>query len=74
MGVQKMEKVLRKPEVIALTSLSDSTILRMEKSGRFPRRIRLGTGNGSVGWILAEVTAWLEARGAERPAAAATAE
>jgi predicted DNA-binding transcriptional regulator AlpA len=37
--------------------VSNSSLLRWEASGRFPRRIRMaGT---SVAWIAAEVTSWL---------------
>ena len=45
-------------------SVSNSSLLRWESVGRFPRRIRMsGT---SVAWIAAEVTAWLAARAEER--------
>ena len=45
-------------------TVSNSSLLRWEAAGRFPRRIRMaGT---SVAWIAAEVTAWLAARAEER--------
>ena len=44
--------------------VSNSSLLRWEAAGRFPRRIRMaGT---SVAWIKAEVDAWIEARAEER--------
>jgi prophage regulatory protein len=43
---------------------SDMHIWRLEKSGRFPKRIRLGPNR--VGWSAREVAAWIEARKAER--------
>ncbi|PLX37584.1 MAG: hypothetical protein C0606_04645 [Hyphomicrobiales bacterium] len=44
--------------------VNNSSLLRWEAAGRFPRRIRMaGT---SVAWIKAEVDAWLEARAEER--------
>lgn len=58
-------RIIRKPELFSKIGLSDATIWRMEKAGRFPRRINLG-GN-SVGWIDAEITAWLNKKAAERP-------
>ena len=64
MEKQPNDRVLRKPEVFARISLSDATIWRMEKAGRFPKRIRLG-GN-SVGWIESEIKEWLEQRKAAR--------
>lgn len=58
-------RIIRKPELLSIVGLSDATIWRQERDGRFPRRIRLG-GN-SVGWIESEVADWLaermEARG-----------
>lgn len=45
-------------------SVSNSTLLRWEARGRFPRRIRMaGT---SVAWLLSEVEDWVTARAAER--------
>lgn len=44
--------------------VSNSSLLRWEQHGRFPRRIRMaGT---TVAWLKAEVDAWLEARAEER--------
>jgi prophage regulatory protein len=63
MGKTK-ERVVRKPELLAMIGLSDPTIWRMEKDGKFPRRIRLG-GN-SCGWLLSEVMDFLEQKAKER--------
>jgi len=57
-------RIMRKPELLALIGLSDATIWRLEKAGRFPRRIQLG-GN-SVGWFNTDVDAWMDSRAAER--------
>ena len=57
-------KIIRKPELMGRIQLSDPTIWRMEKAGRFPRRIQLG-GN-SVGWFEDEVDQWLSMKAAER--------
>lgn len=58
------ERVIRKPELYARVGLSDATVWRMEKDGKFPKRIKLG-GN-SVGWLSSEVSGWLEEKAAER--------
>jgi len=63
-----MNQIIRKPELFSKLSLSDATIWRMEKSGKFPRRIKLG-GN-SVGWFENEVEAWLLKKSADRLAQA----
>jgi predicted DNA-binding transcriptional regulator AlpA len=45
-------------------NVSNSTLLRWEAAGRFPRRIRMaGT---SVAWLLAEIEQWLADRAEER--------
>lgn len=60
----KERRVLRKPELMVKTSLSDATIWRMEKAGKFPKRVRLG--GQAVGWFSDEVDAWLDKKAAER--------
>ena len=46
---------------------SDMHIWRLEKAGRFPKRIRLGANR--VGWSFRELQVWIEARKAERDSA-----
>ena len=53
-------KIIRKPQVRELTGFSDTTIWRLEKQGRFPRRVRLG--EMSVGWYADEVCEWVRLR------------
>jgi prophage regulatory protein len=60
-------RILRRPEVLARTGLARSTIYAMIAAGTFPRPIRLGVK--AVGWSETEITAWLDARKAERDAA-----
>jgi prophage regulatory protein len=43
---------------------SNTTLLRWESLGRFPRRLRFaGT---SIGWMASEIDSWLEDRAEER--------
>ena len=58
------ERIIRKPELLAMVGLSDPTIWRMERNGKFPKRIRLG-GN-SCGWVASEIFGWIAERAAER--------
>ncbi len=58
------ERVIRKPELLAMVGLSDPTIWRLEKAGKFPRRLRLG--GSSCGWLESEIIKWLESKAAER--------
>lgn len=58
------QNILRRRQVEVRTGLSRSTIYERIKAGAFPRPIHLGPK--SVGWLEAEVNAWLDARIAER--------
>jgi prophage regulatory protein len=54
-------RVLNKKEVRAKTGgLGDVTIWRLEKSGRFPKRINITERR--VGWVESEIDAWLDKR------------
>jgi prophage regulatory protein len=57
-------RVLRKRLVKEKTGLSSASIDRKERAGDFPARIQLGTK--AVGWIEAEIDAWIEKRRDER--------
>ena len=51
-------KILRLPAVKERTGLSRSVVYRRIAEGEFPQPILLGTR--SVGWVEAEVQAWVE--------------
>ena len=59
--------IILAPERRQLVPYSDMQIWRMEKVGRFPKRITLGPNR--VGWSLKETLGWIEDRKAERFAA-----
>jgi len=52
--------ILRRKQVEALTGLSRSTIYLRIQEGTFPRPINLGVR--AVGWLEAEIEAWLTLR------------
>ena len=58
------QRIIRKPELFAKLCLSDATIWRMERAGKFPKRVRLG--GQSVGWFSDEIDAWFEKKAADR--------
>lgn len=58
---QNILKILRRNEVENRTGLSRSTIYARIAEGSFPRPIDLGGGR-AVGWIEAEIDAWLQLR------------
>jgi len=53
-------RILSKKEIRLLVLYSPAHIDRLEKAGRFPKRVQLGPGR--VGWVESEVLAWLEER------------
>lgn len=57
-------RVLRLPQVCALTGLGRSIIYQMQAERRFPQRVRLT--DRAVGWMEDEVLEWLASRAAER--------
>lgn len=58
------DRIIRAPERRKIVPYSDMHIWRLEKAGRFPKRIKLGPQ--SVGWSLREILEYIEARKAER--------
>lgn len=62
-GTSRPTRILRLPEVIARTGLSRATIYARMSQGRFPRPVSLGAR--AVGWIEAEIEAWIRERIAE---------
>lgn len=58
-----MKRFLSKRQVKDLVLYSPQHIARLEKVGRFPKRVRLGNGPRSrVGWIEQEVMDWMQKR------------
>jgi prophage regulatory protein len=51
---------LRLSEVQQIVHYSNVHLLRLEKAGAFPRRIRLGPGRAV--WRLDEILAWVESK------------
>lgn len=58
----KQREFLRLPDVIAMTTLSRSSIYRMESEGKFPARANIGASH-MVMWWKDEVSAWIASGG-----------
>lgn len=54
-----MSRFLSKKAVREKVGLSNATIDRMEKDGRFPKRVTIGF---RVFWVEAEIEAWMQLR------------
>ena len=61
---QSPDCIIDRRERRRLVPYSDVHVLRLERAGKFPRRIQLGPNR--VGWLLSEVQAWIESRLDER--------
>jgi len=59
-------KLLSKKAVRDRVCYSPQHIARLEKAGKFPRRVRLGQGR--VAWVEEEIDQWIRERIAERDA------
>ena len=53
-------RLIRRPEVERLTSLSRSALYSAMSEGRFPRPVSLG--RRSVAWRLRDIEGWIESR------------
>jgi prophage regulatory protein len=59
-------RLLRPRACAAKVGLSRNQLYRLERAGKFPRRVHIGPA--SVGWVEEEVDEWIRARIAERDA------
>ena len=57
-------KLLKKKAVCEMVSYSPAHVDRLEASGLFPRRVRLGQQR--VAWVESEIQDWIAQRIAER--------
>ncbi len=55
-----MSKILRMPEVEALTGLAKSTIYRDISRNTFPAPVKLG--ERAVGWVEDQIIEWVDQR------------
>ena len=60
------DRIISAKERRELVPYSDMHVWRLERDGKFPKRIRLGENR--VGWSLCELQAWIDGKKAERDA------
>jgi prophage regulatory protein len=61
--------ILRAPEVSRRVGLTREYIYVLERSGKFPKRVKISANR--VGWIASEIDDWLRERVAARDVALA---
>jgi prophage regulatory protein len=57
---EALPRFLRENEVRQITGLSRTQRSRLERAGRFPRRVLLS--ERAFGWVEAEIQSWIAAR------------
>jgi prophage regulatory protein len=55
---------LRLPEILRRVPYSEAHIWRLEKAGKFPRRVRIGANR--IAWVESEVNNWVSSKLQER--------
>ena len=58
-----LPRIVTKKELRLLVPYTPQHILKLEKKGRFPRRIQIGPRR--VGWRLSDIESWIADRAAE---------
>lgn len=53
-------RMISKNDLRTIVCYSDQHLLRLEKAGKFPRRIQLG--DNRVAWFVWQIEAWLRSR------------
>jgi len=56
----KGERLMRKPIVLDITGLTNSTLYYFINEGTFPKPVKLG--KRTVAWKESEITAWVNSR------------
>ena len=57
MAKHPSDRIIDRHERRQLVPYSDTHVLRLERAGRFPVRVQLGSNR--VGWLLSEILAWI---------------
>ncbi|MBJ8709296.1 AlpA family phage regulatory protein [Citrobacter freundii] len=57
---EKGDRLVREKERQYITSISRSTALKLERSGKFPQRKSIGLK--SCGWLLSDLLCWINER------------
>lgn len=58
--IKMTDKLIPQKEVIAMTSLSSTTIWREEKANRFPKRHKIGLNR--VAWLKSDIENWIASK------------
>ena len=60
--VQVSERFVHNPEVQQITGLSSTTLWRLERAGKFPKKIAISPGRKA--WLESTINTWIAERAA----------
>lgn len=63
-GTARPDRFITRDELRQLVPYSDMHLWRLERDGKFPKRVKIGAKR--VGWIEKEIRDWMAARAAAR--------
>lgn len=56
-------RIITRKQLRDIVPWTPQHVLRLEKAGKFPKRIRFGNGpSGRVGWLMSDIETWLNER------------
>lgn len=61
---KRMLRIHRRPRVLKLVGLSDTTLWRRVRAGDFPAPFRLSPR--AVGWLASDIEDWIQSRASRR--------
>jgi predicted DNA-binding transcriptional regulator AlpA len=56
------DRLIRRKELAGLLGIHVVTLWRWERSGLIPQGIHFGRDGNQIGWIRAEILAWIDSR------------
>ena len=62
--MQPLPRIIGWSELKSIVPYTRQHILRLERAGKFPKRIRVGANR--IGWLLSDIEEWIEGRVALR--------
>lgn len=63
-GGPRLDRILSKKQLLEYVPYTSQHIARLEKEGKFPKRVQLGPNR--VGWFESDIIAWMDSLKAQR--------
>ena len=53
-----MQKLIKLPKVLEMTTLSKASVYKMLEDGEFPKQVKLG--DRGVAWVESDIQSWID--------------